>query len=109
MKKPRKKPLHPYFEALGGEIRKVRTSKGLSLEVLGSEIGLDASNLQKIELGQNLTVSTVLKLCIRLNMSPADLFKKLPWDLQDKDIEALTTPRKIRRKAGVKGKQKKRL
>ena len=73
MKKPKKKPVHPYLIELGAEIRKIRLQRKLSLEVLGSEIGLDASNLQKIELGQNLTITTVLKVCICLKITPAKL------------------------------------
>jgi len=108
MKKPRKKPLHPYLAGLGAEIRKIRLGKGLSLEVLGTDIGLDASNLQKIELGQNLTLNTLLKLCISLDISPADFFKRLPWALGEQDIDALTTPRPVRRKSGLKTRKKRK-
>jgi len=107
MKKPRKKPLHPYLAGLGAEIRKIRLGKGLSLEVLGTDIGLDASNMQKIEQGQNLTISTLLKVCICLGISPTKFFDKLPWTLEQKDIDALTTPRVIKRKP-VKTTRKKR-
>ena len=99
MKKPRKKPLHPYLVELGMEIRKLRTQRKLSLETLGSEIGLDASNLQKIELGQNLTLSTLLKLCICLNLTPAKLFDKIEWELTEADIDRLTTPRVYKKKS----------
>ena len=97
MKKPRKKPLHPYLIELGAEVKQLRNQRKLSLETLGAEIGLDASNLQKIEQGQNLTLNTLLKLCICLKISPAKLFDKLTWDLNEKDIDALTTPRTIKK------------
>lgn len=96
--KPRKKPLHPYLVELGAELRVIRIERGLSLEVLGTEIGLDASNLQKIELGQNLTINTLLKLCICLGVSPAEFFDRLPWKLDEDDIDALTTPRPTKAK-----------
>lgn len=99
MNKPRKKPLHPYLVELGAQIRKHRVGKKLSLESLGSEIGLDASNLQKLELGQNLTINTLLKLCICLNITPAKMFEKLDWNLTEEDIDSLTTPRPTKKKA----------
>jgi hypothetical protein len=61
---------------------------------------LDASNLQKIELGQNLTLSTLLKLCICLKTTPAKLFDKIKWDLTEEDIDAFATPRVIKKKVG---------
>ena len=97
MKKPKKKTAHPYLIELGAQIKQLRTHKKLSLETLGSEIGLDASNLQKIEQGQNLTLHTILKLCICLKTTPAKLFDKLTWDLTEKDIDALTNPRTIKK------------
>ena len=70
----------------------------MTLETLGSEVGLDASNLQKLELGQNLTLNTLLKLCICLGITPAKLFDRLSWNLTEKDIDALTTPRVVKKK-----------
>lgn len=107
--KQRKKPLHPYLTELGTEIRKLRTQRKLSLETLGSEIGLDVSNLQKIEFGQNLTLNTLLKLCICLNVTPAKLFDKLDWELTEKDIDSLTTPRIIKKKSAKKPNKKAKL
>jgi transcriptional regulator with XRE-family HTH domain len=106
MSKPRKKPIHPYLIGLGIEIKKLRIKREFSLEKLGIEIGLDASNLQKIELGQNLTLNTLLKLCICLNITPTKLFDKLKWDLTEEDIDALTTPRPIKKKIAKKVKKK---
>src|SRR4051812_39618021 len=99
MKKPRKKPLHPYLIDVGGEIKRIRLQRKISLEFLGAEIGLDASNMQKIEMGQNLTISTLLKLCICLNTPPSKIFEKIPWNLNEDDIDALTTPRTLKRNA----------
>jgi transcriptional regulator with XRE-family HTH domain len=107
MKKQRKKPIHPYIKELGSEIKKIRTQRKFSLEVLGGEIGIDASNLQKIELGQNLTLNTLLKLCICLKVTPAKLLDKISWDLTEKDIDALTTPRPVKRKSIKKVRSKK--
>lgn len=98
MKSPKKKPVHPYLVKLGVELRKTRIQKGLSLEVLGGEMGLDGSNLQKIELGHNITMATLLKLCICLKTSPAKLLENISWDLKEKDLDLLTTPRPVKKR-----------
>jgi transcriptional regulator with XRE-family HTH domain len=99
---PVKKSVHPYLIELGSEIKKLRLQRQLSLEIVGGEIGLDASNLQKIELGQNLTLNTLLKICISLKISPGKLFEKISWDLSEKDIDFLTTARIIKKKKSKK-------
>ena len=106
MAKPRKKEIHPYLVELGIELRKLRIKRELSLETLGGEIGLDASNLQKLELGQNLTLNTLLKLCICLDITPSKLLEKVKWDLNEDDIDSLTTPRAIKKKPIKKLKMK---
>jgi transcriptional regulator with XRE-family HTH domain len=98
MKNLKKKPVHPYLIELGNEIKKIRKQKKMSLEILGGELGLDAANLQKIELGHNLTLNTLLKLCICLKTSPSKLLDKISWNLTEKDIDSLTTPRTIKKK-----------
>lgn len=47
--------VHPYPIELGTEIRKLRNQRKLTLETLGGDIGIDASNHQKIESGHNVT------------------------------------------------------
>lgn len=101
MKKPVKKKIHPYILSVGQEIKKIRLQKKFSLDRLGSEIGLDASNVRKLEMGQNLTLSTLLKLCICLDVSPEKVFEKISWDLTEKDLDVLTkfqtTKKKIKK------------
>jgi transcriptional regulator with XRE-family HTH domain len=97
MKKPRKKTVHPYILSVGAEIKKIRLQRKLSLDHLGSEIGLDASNVRKLEIGQNLTLNTLLKLCICLEITPAKLFDKISWDLTAEDLEVLTTVRSVKK------------
>lgn len=89
---------HPYLIELRKEIRKLRIQRWQTLETLGGDICIDASNLQKIELGHNLTLNTLLKLCICLSITPAKLFDKIGWELTEKDIDSLTTPRPIKKK-----------
>lgn len=102
MKSLKKKTVHPYLVKLGAELRKTRIQKGLSLEVLGGEMGLDGSNLQKIELGHNITMTTLLKLCICLKVSPSKLFENINWDLKERDLDSLTTPRPVKKRSSRK-------
>jgi DNA-binding Xre family transcriptional regulator len=102
MKKPRKKIIHPYILSVGAEIKRIRLQRKLSLDRLGSEIGLDASNVRKLEMGQNLTLSTLLKLCICLDIAPVKIFEKINWDLTEKDLDSLTKPQTIKRKVSNK-------
>lgn len=102
IKKPKKKTIHPYLIELGFEIKKLRLEKGLSLERVGSEIGIDGSNLQKIELGNNITIQTLLKLCICLSVSPSEMLSNIKWDLTESDLDKLTTPRIIKKPTGKK-------
>lgn len=106
MNKLRKKPLHPYLIELGKEIRTLRIKRKLTLETLGGDIGIDASNLQKIESGHNLTINTLLKLCICLSITPAKLLDKIGWELNETDIDSLTTPRPLKKKTAKKTKKK---
>lgn len=89
---------HPFLIALGAEIKRLRIRNKLSLEALGSEIGIDGSNLQKIELGHNITLSTLLKLCICLKTTPSQLFNSIMWDLTENDLDKLTLTKIISKK-----------
>ena len=87
---------------MGEEIKKIRTQRNFSLEHLGGEIGLDASNMRKLELGQNITLNTLLKLCICLDTTPAKIFDKISWDLTNDDLDKLTTLRPIEKRPNKK-------
>ncbi len=83
---------------LGVQLKRLRIQNNLSLESLGSELGIDGSNLQKIEYGHNITISTLLKLCICLNISPADLLSEIKWSLTENDLDKLSVPKSIKKK-----------
>lgn len=93
--KPRKKPIHPYLKSIGSHIKRLRDNKEMSLETLGDSIGIGGSNLQKIENGANITLSSLIKICIALEITPVQFFDNIPWKLSLDDIEELTIPRKI--------------
>jgi len=58
---------------LGENIKKKRKKKGLTLEQLGLEIGLTRMQVNRIEKGYNITMTTLLKITIALNLKPTDL------------------------------------
>jgi transcriptional regulator with XRE-family HTH domain len=101
-KKPKKKSKHLFLVELGAEIKRLRIQNKLSLESLGSELGIDGSNLQKIEQGHNITLNTLLKLCICLKITPSKLFDSIEWNLTENDLDELSVPKTIRKKNSVK-------
>ncbi|HRH03908.1 MAG TPA: helix-turn-helix transcriptional regulator [Bacteroidia bacterium] len=58
-----------YLKSVGENIKHYRRQRGLSLDVLGLDIGLDKSNMHKIEAGKNITLLTLLKLAVVLKAS----------------------------------------
>lgn len=62
-----------FLKGVGENIKHYRNLQGLSLDKLGIEIGLDKSNMHKIEAGKNITLSTLLKLALVLKVKPEDL------------------------------------
>jgi len=61
---------HKLLILVGENIAKYRKKKKLSMEQLGLEIGLTRSHIHRIENGYNLTLITILKLAIVLNIKP---------------------------------------
>lgn len=74
-----------YLQNVGENIKYYRKQRGLSLDVLGLEIGLDKSNMHKIEAGKNITLLTLLKLAVVLKVKPEQLVS----------VESLPTPEEI--------------
>lgn len=96
--KSRKKPIHPYLKEIGAHIKALRDKKQLSLETIGATIGIGGSNLQKIENGANITLSSLIKIFIVLEITPVQFFSGLSWEVTEDDIEELTTPRTVIKK-----------
>jgi len=81
-----KKPEKEFLKAVGDNIRHHRQKKGVTLEQLGEDIGLDKSNLHRIEQGQNITLLTLLKIAVFLELTPKDLLKtSLQVSMEDMD------------------------
>lgn len=59
---------------LGNRIREVRLSKGMSLETLAFETGLEYSQVSRIELGKiNTSVSHLFLIASALKVKPGEL------------------------------------
>mgnify|MGYP003340573576 FL=1 len=68
-----KNPEKEFLKAVGANIRQLRMEKGLTLEQLGGDIGLDKSNMHRIEQGRNITILTLLKIAVFLDTDPHEL------------------------------------
>jgi transcriptional regulator with XRE-family HTH domain len=75
-----------FLKQIGDNIRKERLKKGITLAGLGEDIGLDKSNMHKIEQGKNITLVTLIKISAYLEIHPTKLFQKTN-EINIKDIE----------------------
>lgn len=62
----KKNPVDEFLVQVGDNIRRHRTRHGFTLEELGRDIGLDKSNMHRIEMGRNITLVTLLKIAATL-------------------------------------------
>ena len=69
----RPNPTKDFLEAVGENIRYYRQKRGLTLEALGDDIGLDKGNMHHIEAGKNITLETLLKIAVFLEIDPSKL------------------------------------
>lgn len=93
--------LKDFLCQLGENIKKKRKKKGLTLEQLGLEIGLTRMQVNRIEKGYNITMTTLLKITIALNLKPVDLviFKNFN---KKEDLEVLVNTNKANKKSNKK-------
>ncbi|WP_454844829.1 helix-turn-helix domain-containing protein [Priestia megaterium] len=60
----------------GATVRKLRTEKAFSQEVLAEKTGLHRTYISDVEQGErNLSLVNIFKFCNALEISPADFFK----------------------------------
>ena len=63
-----------WLKQIGNLIREARTEKGLSIELLANECGVDYSQINRMELGKvNFGVSYLNKIAEALEINPKDL------------------------------------
>lgn len=84
--KASEKNIKECFKILGETISFERKKKGITLEQLGFDIGLDRSAMHHIENGKPITLTTLIKIAAVLNLKPHTLLKKLPTLTKD-DID----------------------
>jgi transcriptional regulator with XRE-family HTH domain len=106
MSTSKKYPEKQYLEAIGTNIRNLRLKKGLTLEDLGVDIGTDKSNMLRIEQGKNMTILTILKLAIFLEVEPHQLMK-VPVSIAMEDMERYVSRKKDKTVKKAKSAKKK--
>lgn len=63
------------LKKLGGNIKKLRESKGISQQDLAAKCNFESTNMSRIEAGRsNFTVSTLHKIANSLGVTIKDLF-----------------------------------
>lgn len=97
MAKKREDSIEKFINSVGGRIQSTRLKKGLTLEALGEDIGLDKANMFRIEQGKNITLITLAKIAAKLEVNPATLLKDSGLILEE-DAEQYITKKKRRRK-----------
>lgn len=62
---------------VGRRVAELRRAAGLTQEEFAEKIGMDSTNLQRIELGgQNLTIRSLVRLASGLGVRTVELFQK---------------------------------
>ena len=60
---------------VGGRLKEVREDQGLTKTALAQKVGLDPSQITKIENGQsNPSLDALFRICETLNITPAEFF-----------------------------------
>lgn len=99
--------LDTFLKLLGTSIKNHRIEKGLSMEQLGIEMGTDRTQIARIEKGYNITVQTILKLSIALEIPPSKLLT-FEFKSNKNDLDALVSNNKANKmnytKRTIKGK-----
>lgn len=72
---PRKKEdiSSSFLRLLGKQLANKRKAAGFSMEKLGLEVGLTKMQIHRIEKGYNVTMMTLLKISLALNIKLSDL------------------------------------
>jgi len=82
-----------FLAGIGENIKKKRKKNGLTMEQLGLEIGLTRMQINRIEKGYNITMVTLLKLSIALEIKPENLVKS-GYKYKKEDLDRLVNNNK---------------
>lgn len=65
------------IKLIAQNIKKIRISKGLSVQEVAYRCDIERSNLSRLEAGKtNMTIKTICLICNALNVEIADLLKE---------------------------------
>ena len=79
-----------FKKALGENLRKIRTEKGLTQEYISLESGISRSHIAMIEAGKrDVTISTLFKISRALNVTIKKIFEFDNINIYKFDIEDL--------------------
>ena len=79
-----------FKKALGENLRKIRTEKGLTQEYISLESGISRSHIAMIEAGKrDVTISTLFKISRALNVTINKIFEFDNINIYKFDIEDL--------------------
>lgn len=82
-----------FLASIGENIKKRRKKNGLTMEQLGLEVGLTRMQVNRIEKGYNITMVTLLKLSIALDVKPEELVKS-GFKYKKEDLDKLVNNNK---------------
>lgn len=66
---------------IGGRLRQIRETMGLTQKQVGADLGVSASAVKKIEDGARMPASRLWQFCGRYGLDVADIFADLPHDV----------------------------
>ena len=79
--------LNDLTSGIGKRIKVIRQQKSMTQETLGLLTGIDSADISKYESGKiNLTLKTIAKFAIALEVHPKDLYD-FDLDITDYEIE----------------------
>jgi transcriptional regulator with XRE-family HTH domain len=87
-----------FLQSVGLRIKPLRKEKGYTLADLGDNIGLDKSNVYRLESGKNFTIETLIKIAGSLDVHPKELLDA-PYYIDLKQIEKAIDDKRKRRSA----------
>ena len=88
----KKEKPHNFLILIGENVANYRNKRKLSMEQLGLEVGLTRAHIHRIENGYNITLITILKLCIALSVEPYKLLQ-VGYILDKDELQMLTKPK----------------
>jgi transcriptional regulator with XRE-family HTH domain len=82
-----------FVDLIGRNINAARRIKGITMQQLGEDIGMDRAAISKIENGKNITMETLVKIAAALEIQPSELLQGT-LVVSDYDLEAYIVERK---------------